>query len=244
MASETIESVDSGIASLKTDSLAILKARGLFTDDEESVDGLSTHDEESVDGLSTPDEESVDGLSTNDAVSLREDIGSLCCHNVLSDMKLRTNTDTIPVHTQILGARSSVFRAIFASDMKEKTQGCVDVTDLDDDTMRKMLLYMYTDKVEDLQWESASQLYAASDKYNISSLRIKCSAILKAKLSLINACRILSLADLHQDEVLKKTVQEYIIQKKTIFSSEEWKSLMDANLRLAAETMHLNWNKD
>ncbi|GFY71948.1 TD and POZ domain-containing protein 5 [Trichonephila inaurata madagascariensis] len=160
-------------------------------------------------------------------------------------MNLRTNTTTIPVHTQILGARSSVFKAMFSNDMKEKTKGCVDVTDVDDETVRRMLLYMYTDKLDDLQWESASQLYAASDKYDIASLRNKCTAILQAKLLPTNACQILSLADLHQDKALKETLQDYItLERKIIFSSEEWKSLMDTDPRLAAETMHLNWNKD
>ncbi|GFR30512.1 speckle-type POZ protein [Trichonephila clavata] len=300
ISSETVESVDSGIASLKTDSQAILKARGLLSDDEESEDGHSTDVEESEDGHSTDGEEREDGHSTdgeeredghstdgeeredghstdgeeredghstdaeerddglstdvegsvvglpvNDAFGLREDLGSLCCRDDLSDMKIRTNTTSIAVHTQILGARSSVFKAMFSNDMKEKTQGCVDVTDLDDDTVRRMLRYMYTDKMDNLQWESACQLYAASDKYDIASLRKKCTAILQAKLSPTNACQILSLADAHHDKALKKTVQDYIIgEKKTIFSSEEWRSLMDTNLRLAAETMHLKWTKD
>ncbi|GFW08714.1 TD and POZ domain-containing protein 3 [Trichonephila clavipes] len=266
IAPETIEYVDSGIASLKTDPLAVLKVRGFSTDDEESEDEHSTddeesedehstddeenegehstHDEESEEGIST-DEESVVGLHTDDLVSLREDLESLCCREVLSDMKLRTNTNTIPVHTPILGARSSVFRAMFSNNMKERTQGCVDVTDLDDETVRRMLLYMYTNKLEDLHWESASQLYAASDKYDIASLRIKCSVILLGKLSPKNACKILTLADMHQDNMLKRIVQEYIhMRSETIFSSEEWKLLMKANLHLAAETMHLKWNKD
>ncbi|GFY38100.1 TD and POZ domain-containing protein 5 [Trichonephila inaurata madagascariensis] len=243
IASETIEYVDSGIASLKTDPLAVLKERGFSTEDE-SEDEHSTEDE-SEDEHFNDDEDSVDGLHTDDLVSLREDLESLCSREVLSDMKLRTNTNTIPVHTTILGARSSVFRAMFSNDMKEKTQGCVDVTDLDDETVRRMLLYMYTNKLENLHWESASQLYAASDKYNIASLRSKCSAILQAKLSPTNACQILTLADMHQDKVLKKTVQKYILMRsEVIFSSEKWKLLMKANLHLAAETMHLKWNKD
>ncbi|GFY77742.1 TD and POZ domain-containing protein 1 [Trichonephila inaurata madagascariensis] len=132
---------------------------------------------------------------------------------------------------------------MFANDMKEKTLGFVDITDLDDDTVRLMLLYMYTDKLEDLPWEKAFQLYAASDKYDIASLRSKCSAILKAKLSPSNACQILNLANLHNDGVLKKTLQEYILmQGETIFISEEWKLLMNSNIHLAAETMYLKWN--
>ncbi|GFS73684.1 speckle-type POZ protein [Trichonephila clavipes] len=218
--SETIGTIDCGIGSVNTAPPAVVKM-----------------------GRVSP-VETVGGLPTDEAFSLREDLGSLCCRDVLSDMKLRTNTTTIPVHTPVLGARSSVFKAMFSSDMKEKSQGCVDVTDLDDDTVRRMLLYMYTDKLEDLPWESVCQLHAAADKYDVASLRSKCTAILQSKLSPTNACQILSLADMHEYKALKKTIQKYILkQGLTIFSSEEWKSLMDANLRLAAETMHINWNK-
>ncbi|GFQ72003.1 TD and POZ domain-containing protein 5 [Trichonephila clavata] len=205
MVSETIQTIDFAIDSLNTAPPAVLNVGGLPTDGGESVGGLPT----------------------DDAISLKEDLGSLFSRNVLSDMKFRTNTNTIPIHTQILGARSSVFRAMFTNvmqgkieegvdvtdlddrssvfrakftnDVKEEIEGCFDVTDLDDDTVRRMLLYMYTDKLEDLQWENASELYTASDKYDISSLRSKCRAILQAKLSPKNACQILILANLHLD---------------------------------------------
>ncbi|GFR30513.1 TD and POZ domain-containing protein 5 [Trichonephila clavata] len=219
--SERIGTIDFGIGSLDTATLTVVEVGRV------------------------PLVETVGGLLPDEAFSLREDLGSLYICDVLADMKLRTNTTTIPVHTQILGARSSVFRAMFSNDMKEKTQGCVNVTDLDDDTVRRMLLYIYTDKMEKLHWESVCQLHAAADKYDIASLRNKCTAILQVKLSPTNACQILSLADTHQDKTLKKTVQDYItVQGKTIFNSEEWKNLMDTNIRLAAETLHLNWNKD
>ncbi|GFU28154.1 TD and POZ domain-containing protein 3 [Nephila pilipes] len=221
--SETTEKIDYGNASLNTP-ITVVPNLG---------------------GISTNDVQNVDGILTNNAVSLREDLGSLCISDVLSDMKLQTNSNTIPVHTQILGARSPVFRAMFTNDMKEKIEGYVDVPDLDDDTVRRMLLYMYTDKLEDLEWGKASQLYAAADKYEIASLKSSCYAILKAKLRPTNACQILALADLHQDQLLKKTVQDYILaQGKTIFSSAEWKLLMKTNLQLAADIMYQNFNKD
>ncbi|GFY48871.1 TD and POZ domain-containing protein 5 [Trichonephila inaurata madagascariensis] len=232
--SETIQTIDFGIDSLNTAPPAVLNVGRLPTDGVESVGGLPT------DGV-----ENVGGLPTDDAISLKEDLGSLCSRDVLSDMKFRTNTNMIPIHTQILGARSSVFRAMFTNDMKEKIEGSVDITDLDDDTVRRMLLYMYTDKLEDLQWESAFQLYMASNKYDIASLRSRCRAILQAKMSPNNACQILILANLHLDEALKKTVQKYILmQGKTIFSSSEWKLLMKTDLQLAAEIMYQNCNKD
>ncbi|GFQ71021.1 tdpoz3 [Trichonephila clavata] len=128
--------------------------------------------------------------------------------------------------------------------MKEKIKGRVDIVDLDDDIVRRMLSYMYTDSVEDLQWDSALPLYEAANKYEIMSLRKKCSSFLEHSLSLTNACDALLLADRHQDNHIKMIVQTYIIDRdKCVFALEEWKMLMKKNSELAAETMHKVWQK-
>ncbi|GFY71946.1 protein roadkill [Trichonephila inaurata madagascariensis] len=210
--SETIGTIDFGIGSLDTAPPAVQKV------------------------VKVPPVETVGGLPTDEIFSLREDLGSLCCRDDLSDMKLRTTTTTIPVHMAVLGARSSVFKAMFSSDMKE-VQG---VRDNDGQHGRRMLLYMHR-QAGGPPW-GRLQLHAAATRF--ASFWSKCTAILQAKLSPTNACQILSLADIHQYKALKKTIQKYILNRgETIFSSEEWESLMDANPRLAAETMHINWNK-
>ncbi|GIY39913.1 TD and POZ domain-containing protein 5 [Caerostris extrusa] len=68
------------------------------------------------------------------------DLKSLFSEGTLSDMQIRTSTEMFPVHSQILGARSPVFRAMFSTDMKERTKECVDITDLDSETVRRMIL--------------------------------------------------------------------------------------------------------
>ncbi|GIY79265.1 hypothetical protein CEXT_711741 [Caerostris extrusa] len=55
---------------------------------------------------------------------------------------------------------------------------CVEIPDVDADTMRRMLQYVYTDTLEELKWESASMLYAAADKYELLALKDHCSTII------------------------------------------------------------------
>ncbi|KAF8787841.1 TD and POZ domain-containing protein 3 [Argiope bruennichi] len=98
---------------------------------------------------------------------------------IRSDTELRTPTQIFPVHKNILSVRSPVFRRMFSNDMKEKNCGYVDITDLEDDTIHRMLLYIYTGTLEDMHFENACKLYAAADKYDIISLRSRCSAFLK-----------------------------------------------------------------
>ncbi|CAL1301768.1 unnamed protein product, partial [Larinioides sclopetarius] len=173
-----------------------------------------------------------------DLTSLHED-QSTC------DVKLKTKTNTFPVHTLILSARSPVFKAMFSNDMKERTNGCVDVSDLQDETVRRFLLYLYTDKLEDLTWDAALQLFKAADKYAVISLRDQCSNFLKSSLNLENACEALLLSDLHQEKDLKESTQNFILKNaKVIFKSKEWKILVDNNSKLALETTLRNWNEE
>ncbi|GIY22802.1 TD and POZ domain-containing protein 3 [Caerostris extrusa] len=169
---------------------------------------------------------------------LKRNIELMLHESVLCDVKLRTGAETFPAHWFILSAQSPVFRAMFESDMKEKAQDCIHIEDVDADTVRRLLLYMYTDACEDLQWESASQLYAAADKYQILSLKNECSSFLKTNLDAANVCEALMIADLHHDEHLKSASSEFILKHdKKIFNSDEWKRVIRSNGQLAAETM-------
>ncbi|GFS95074.1 speckle-type POZ protein B [Nephila pilipes] len=172
----------------------------------------------------------------------KETFKYLYTEQLFSDTKLKTRTQTFPAHKCILGARSPVFRAMFTNDMREKVSECISIEDLDDDTVQRMLLYMYTDELEGLQWESARGLYAAADKYEILSLKKKCSSFLMANFCPLNACEVLILADMHSDDDLKTAVQDFILRHdKDIINSDAWKQLMKTHLNLAADTMLLKF---
>ncbi|GFT35069.1 TD and POZ domain-containing protein 3 [Trichonephila clavipes] len=170
---------------------------------------------------------------------LQENLESLYKENLLCDTKLKTKTGTCLAHKNILSARSPVFKAMFNNDMKEKNSEYVYIEDLDDDTVQRMLLYIYTATVPDLQWDIACDLYTAADKYEILSLKSKCSSFLKDNLSQGNACNLLILADEHQDQDLISAIQDYILIHRGIFNTKEWELFMKTNLQLAANLMHL-----
>ncbi|GFR25285.1 tdpoz1 [Trichonephila clavata] len=128
---------------------------------------------------------------------------------------------------------------MFNNDMREKNSECVNIDDLDDGTVQTMLLYMYTATVPDFQWDSACNLYAAADKYEILSLKRECSNFLKDSLSSDNACDLLILADMHLDEDLKSSTEEFILNHRGIFNTNEWKLFMKNNAQLAAELLYL-----
>ncbi|GFQ98262.1 tdpoz3 [Trichonephila clavata] len=133
---------------------------------------------------------------------------------------------------------------MFTTGMLEKIQERVDVPDVEDDTLSRMLRYVYSNKLEVLKWESYLKLYSAADKYEILTLKRKCSSFLKRNLNPSNVCDALVLADMHLDDDLKKAVQDYIFKnEKNVFSSEEWTDFTKNNVTLAAETMLLKWKR-
>ncbi|KAF8771522.1 Speckle-type POZ protein like [Argiope bruennichi] len=163
-------------------------------------------------------------------------------HQIMCDVRLRTETEAFPCHRIILSAASPVFRSMFTNPMKEEASEFVDIPDLEDGIVQRMLPYLYTGTLEDLDWESASKLYAAADKYQIIPLKDKCVSFLKTNISVANACEALVLADFHQDNELKRDIQNFILDNSSnIISSNNWSKLMGKNIELAAETMHLKW---
>ncbi|CAL1276734.1 unnamed protein product [Larinioides sclopetarius] len=189
-------------------------------------------------------ESNIEEKTIENSCALITDLMSLYNDQNLCDVMLETKTSAFTAHTIILSARSPVFRAMFSADMKEKLNGVVDVSDLDDETVRQLLLFLYSNKLEELKWEDALQLYEAADKYEITSLKDQCSLFLKGNLNLKNACEALIISDLHHDEGLKSTVQDFILRNaEEIFKSEEWEVFSDTNPKLALKTTLRNWTE-
>ncbi|GIY85405.1 TD and POZ domain-containing protein 4 [Caerostris extrusa] len=166
--------------------------------------------------------------------SALDDFKNIYSDGFLCDVDLQTGAESFPAHKVVLSARSPVFKAMFVNDMKETVAKRVDLPDLDGGTVRRLLLYMYSDAVECMEWDSVRNLYAAADKYAIESLKTKCSTILKGILTPSQACDLLVLADMHRDYDLKNFAQDFISENdECILGSNSWMELEQKNPQLA-----------
>jgi len=109
----------------------------------------------------------------------------------------------------ILGARSSVFRAMFEHEMTENRSGRVEINDFDQDVVYEMLLYIYSGQVNDLEGKAAS-LIAAADKYDLMELKQMCEVSLCENLSVVNVCESLIVSKLHTCSVLQSNALKYM----------------------------------
>ncbi|GBM04118.1 Speckle-type POZ protein B [Araneus ventricosus] len=171
--------------------------------------------------------------------SLKNDYQNLYQEGTLSDFTIRVGDESLRVHKAVLCARSPVFKAMLTSNMKENAENVVDISDLEEDTVRRMLTFMYTDMAGDLDWETAKKLYFAADKYGLIALKRICAEALKQDLSVTSVGEALVLANMHADDDLKKITVDFICDHETeVMCSTEWKTFMADELQLAAETMH------
>ncbi|GBM11916.1 Speckle-type POZ protein [Araneus ventricosus] len=181
----------------------------------------------------------VSGICTiaEDHGSLKDDLYCLYVEKKLCDLNLKVGDAIFPVHKAILSARSSVFSSTF-NVRGEAMSSEITIPEMDPEIISKMLVYIYSDTLEDLDWESALKLYSAADKYEILSLKRQISNYLVSRLTQENVSDILVLAESYRDAGLKAAAQEFIfVHDREIIPSPQWKRFVNSKHKLAAETM-------
>ncbi|CAL1292941.1 unnamed protein product [Larinioides sclopetarius] len=180
--------------------------------------------------------------STN---SLTNDLIHLFENKYLADISLRVRDEVFPVHKAILSARSPVFKTMFDTNMKEKFTNTIEIDDIEPDTIRRLLLYIYSDTLDsDIGWENASSLCLAAEKYSVIGLKEKCSSFLKQNLSLTNICKTVFLADALLDEDLKNAALTFIEKNdKEVMNSNEWKHFALEHPQLTVEILSRLYRK-
>ncbi|GBM04997.1 Protein roadkill [Araneus ventricosus] len=172
-------------------------------------------------------------------VSLNSDLLRLYSERKFCDVTLKAGDKEFGAHKNILSIRSPVFDSMFQNDMLEINTGVVNIPDVDAEILNMMLEYIYSDKFEDLRMENAMKLYQAADKYQILSLKDKCSSLLKSTLTTSNVFCVLAFADDHHDGKLHTAVKDFIcIFGYELLDSDMWRNFMAERVSLAAEIMH------
>ena len=184
------------------------------------------------------DAESVN-FSTRGLEGLVRDFSQLLLHSPpkMSDVKIKVNlsssqnsiesedesTSTFNAHKLILAARSPVFAAMFSSHNLENTKNIIEINDLRPETIRSMLEYIYTGKVNDIK-NSTVELYRCADKYQLEDLRLQAEMALMNSISVDTSAEILLLADQHHSKELKSRVIQFIVSGnlKAITQTEGW----------------------
>ncbi|XP_076071543.1 BTB/POZ domain-containing protein 6-like [Mytilus galloprovincialis] len=122
---------------------------------------------------------------------------------------------TIKAHKNILASRSEVFHTMFEGSLPEKNE--INIPDIDEDTFKKILwlpkIYAYTDVVKISEKNVTSMLYAA-EKYMLTTVKKKCSELLRSTATSVDAVVTLSTANqFHLHDLQKKSL--HFIEENT-----------------------------
>jgi len=155
-----------------------------------------------------------------------------------SDVILKCGDTRFLCHKVILAARSPVFDIMFDQQMIEDETAEVNILDVDSDTFKNLLEFIYTGKVAEERY-TAELLYAA-DKYDLDELVKLCAHQLCTEVSPETAGEILLLAERHSLSELKQEVMMKIVAEKARYlASQEFKTQMQKNPTLLIELLEL-----
>ncbi|XP_058792283.1 speckle-type POZ protein-like isoform X2 [Phymastichus coffea] len=129
------------------------------------------------------------------------------------------------VHKVILAARCNIFAAMFDSDMLERRENKVDISDIDGKTMYQLLSFIYTGQVN-LHQDNALQVMQASEKYNIIDLKQKCEIILWESVSIENVAEIFTIANICNAKQLKNKCLNFMAEnQKDVIKTSGFKTM-------------------
>ncbi|CAL1296385.1 unnamed protein product [Larinioides sclopetarius] len=174
----------------------------------------------------------------NASMSLAKDLKGLYEEGVLCDVHLLAEGMSFPAHKNVLSARSSVFKMMFTQDENMMNSKEINLIDVDSDSVRKMLKFIYTD-VTDLDSDSALSLYTAAACYELEPLKSECSEFLKDNLSSQNVFDVFILAEKHNDDKLEKEAKDFVLNHDDVLHSDKWETFKKDYKQLAFDIMEI-----
>lgn len=131
------------------------------------------------------------------------------------DVVLVVRGETIEAHSAILAARSPVFSAMLSAPMRESNEKRVVIDDLDAQSVRELLRFLYSGSVYEESLasdERALALLQAAHRYEVTPLVERCIWALAGRLTTDIVPERLELADLIQCEAFKAKCMEFMWQ--------------------------------
>uniref|UniRef100_A0A0K0E8B6 BTB domain-containing protein n=1 Tax=Strongyloides stercoralis TaxID=6248 RepID=A0A0K0E8B6_STRER len=143
-----------------------------------------------------------------------------------SDFTIIVDTVEIPVHKIVLSTRSSVFDAMFNSDVTETQSNTLKIDDFRLEVVKEMLRYIYTDIYLN-KVDMVTEIYMIADKYDIIDLKKIAEKHLIKTTSVDNSCKYLVLADTYSNDTLKKYCLEFVAKNvKEVIKKNDWKNFV------------------
>ena len=178
-------------------------------------------------------------VKTEITAKLQTDFDSLYESSAHSDVVLKCGSRAFSSHKAILTSRSPVFEAMFSHNLRESRHNEVEIKDLEPDTVRVMLRYIYSGHLE--ANTNNKELLCAADKYQLTQLKTSCELSLSRGIDIASCVELLILADTHTANTLKKAALNFIVTNlQKIISNPNWQDELTAHPGILAQILKLS----
>ncbi|KAJ8338509.1 hypothetical protein SKAU_G00374750 [Synaphobranchus kaupii] len=144
---------------------------------------------------------------------------------MLCDVLLVAEDIEVPAHKVVLASCSPYFCAMFTADMSESKAQRVEIRDVDGQTLRKLVDYIYTAEIEVTE-DNVQVLLPAASLLQLMDVRHACCDFLQTQLHSTNCLGIRAFADLHACTQLLNQAHAYAEQHfSEVMLGEEFLSL-------------------
>lgn len=160
----------------------------------------------------------------------KADFSRLFTEDDTKDVKFNIDDKEIHAHKFILVVRSPVFKALFATDMKEKQLGVIEIEDVSFEAFSAFLEFLYGEKYDSSDY--AAELLYLADKYEVPDLKTRAANDLIDHITKENAVETMLTFDRLQMTTFVYTVVRFIIRNEKVFTSEQKVELQKSHPQL------------
>uniref|UniRef100_A0A0K0F3C2 Speckle-type POZ protein-like (inferred by orthology to a human protein) n=1 Tax=Strongyloides venezuelensis TaxID=75913 RepID=A0A0K0F3C2_STRVS len=157
---------------------------------------------------------------------LTSDYGNLYDSSSFYDCVIKVEDKEIKVLKAILAARSPVFHDIFTSTSEESQTNIIEIKDFNVEVVEKMLIYIYTDKVSDIQ-NNANKIFEIANIYKLDGLKAISEQSMCNSLTIDNVLERFALSKKYPTERLKECCEELILKNaECVTTTKEWENFV------------------
>uniref|UniRef100_H3CPM2 Kelch-like family member 3 n=1 Tax=Tetraodon nigroviridis TaxID=99883 RepID=H3CPM2_TETNG len=144
---------------------------------------------------------------------------------ILCDVQLVAGSVEVAAHRVVLASCSPYFCAMFTGNMSESKAGRVEIREVDGQTLRTLVDYIYTAEIEVTE-DNVQVLLPAASLLQLADVRQVCCEFLQSQLHPSNCLGIRAFADLHTCPQLLRQAQAFAEQHFTeVVQGEEFLAL-------------------
>ena len=139
-----------------------------------------------------------------------------------TDVTIVSADKEFKAHKVVLASQSAFFETGLEERWKKDGAHRVEMLDVPADTMKTILTYMYTGKVENID-KSALDLLPKAEEYQLEGLKVMCEEALSKMLTAETVIDVLVMADTHNAQNLKQSCLTFITKNLTdVKKSSAW----------------------